>query len=44
LMIDILNGSINPGRVFDLEVSLDDVALGYESMANRTKIKALVRP
>jgi threonine dehydrogenase-like Zn-dependent dehydrogenase len=44
LMIDILNGSINPGRVFDLEVSLDEVALGYESMANRTNIKALVRP
>jgi threonine dehydrogenase-like Zn-dependent dehydrogenase len=44
LMVDVLSGSINPGKVFDLEVSLDDVALGYEAMANRTKIKALVRP
>ena len=43
LMVDVLNGSIEPGRVFDLEVSLDDIAQGYAQMANRTKIKALVR-
>ena len=44
LMVDVLNGSIEPGRVFDLEVSLDDIAEGYAAMAARTKIKALVRP
>lgn len=44
LMIDVLNGSINPGKVFDLEVSLDDVAKGYEAMTNRTALKVLVRP
>jgi threonine dehydrogenase-like Zn-dependent dehydrogenase len=44
LMVDVLNGSIEPGRVFDLEVSLDDVAKGYEAMANRTHLKAIVRP
>ena len=44
LMVDILNGSINPGKVFDLEVSLDDVAKGYEAMSSRTHLKVLVRP
>lgn len=44
LMPDVLNGSINPGRVFDLEVSLDNIAEGYAAMAARTHIKALVRP
>lgn len=44
LMPDILNGSINPGKVFDLEVSLDDVAKGYQAMNDRTHLKVLVRP
>jgi threonine dehydrogenase-like Zn-dependent dehydrogenase len=44
LMVDVLNGSIQPGKVFDLEVSLDEVAKGYEAMANRTHLKVLVRP
>ena len=44
LLVDVLNGSINPGKVFDLEVSLDDVAKAYEAMSNRTHIKVLVRP
>ena len=44
LMVDVLNGSINPGKVFDLEVSLDEVAAGYDAMSNRTHLKVLVRP
>ena len=44
LMPDILDGKINPGKMFDLEVSLDDIAKGYKAMADRTAIKALVRP
>jgi len=44
LIPDILNGSINPGKVFDLEVSLDDIATGYKAMSDRTHIKVLVRP
>jgi len=44
LMADIIDGKIEPGKVFDLEVSLTDIAQGYAAMANRTKIKALVRP
>ena len=44
LMPDILNDVINPGKMFDLEVSLAEVAKGYEAMATRKAIKALVRP
>lgn len=44
LMPDILNDTINPGKMFDIEVSLADVASGYEAMATRKAIKALVRP
>lgn len=44
LMPDILNDKINPGKMFDLEVSLSDIASGYEAMATRKAIKTLVRP
>jgi threonine dehydrogenase-like Zn-dependent dehydrogenase len=44
LMPDILRGKINPGRVFDLTVSLEHAAQGYEAMANRTHLKVLVKP
>ena len=43
LMPDILDGTINPGKMFDIEVGIDDIATGYKAMADRTKIKALVR-
>lgn len=43
LMPDILEGRINPGKVFDQTVQLDDIAEGYKSMAERTAIKTLVR-
>jgi threonine dehydrogenase-like Zn-dependent dehydrogenase len=43
LMDDILSGKINPGKVFDLEVSIDDIADGYKAMADRKAIKSLVR-
>lgn len=43
LMPDIIDGSINPGKVFDLEVDIDDIAAGYKAMADRTAIKTLVR-
>jgi threonine dehydrogenase-like Zn-dependent dehydrogenase len=39
----IWTDQIDPGRVFDLEVSLDDIAEGYEAMDERRAIKALVR-
>jgi threonine dehydrogenase-like Zn-dependent dehydrogenase len=44
LMPDILSGKINPGKVFDLTVSLNDAPKGYEAMASRKNLKVLVRP
>lgn len=43
LLPDVLDGSITPGDVFDLEVSLSDVAEGYRAMDERRAIKSLVR-
>ena len=44
LLPDVLEGRIQPGKVFDLTVALDDVADGYPAMADRTALKVLVRP
>jgi threonine dehydrogenase-like Zn-dependent dehydrogenase len=41
---DILDGTIQPGRVFDRTVSLDEVPDGYRAMADREALKVLVRP
>jgi threonine dehydrogenase-like Zn-dependent dehydrogenase len=40
----VWNGRINPGRVFDLELPLDQVAEGYRAMDERRAIKTLLRP
>ena len=40
----IWNRQIDPGKVFDLELPLDDAAAGYEAMDERRAIKALLRP
>jgi threonine dehydrogenase-like Zn-dependent dehydrogenase len=40
----ILKGTINPGKVFDLTLDLDQVAEGYRAMDERRAIKALLRP
>ena len=40
----VLNGIINPGKVFDQSISLDQVPIGYQAMADRTALKVLVRP
>src|SRR3954471_1050961 len=44
LLPDILDGGIQPGRVFDRTVGLDGVPDGYRAMADRESIKVLVRP
>ena len=44
LLPDILNGTIEPGRVFDRTVGLDGVPDGYRAMADRESIKVLVKP
>ncbi|MFB2581379.1 zinc-dependent alcohol dehydrogenase family protein [Herbiconiux sp. P15] len=44
LMPDILDGSIEPGRVFDTTTDLDGVPAGYEAMDARRSLKVLVEP
>lgn len=44
LLERVLAGGIDPGRVFDMTVALDDVAEGYRAMDERRAIKVLVRP
>jgi threonine dehydrogenase-like Zn-dependent dehydrogenase len=39
---DILDGSIEPGRVFDQTISLDKVPDGYRAMADRRGLKVLI--
>ncbi len=44
-LIDLVwTGKINPGKVFDLTLPLDQVAEGYRAMDERRAIKALLRP
>lgn len=40
----VLDGTIEPGRVFDRAVDLDGVPDGYRAMAEREALKVLVRP
>ncbi len=45
VLIDLVwNGKINPGKVFDLILPLDQVAEGYRAMDERRAIKTLLRP
>src|SRR5215210_1278626 len=44
LLPDVLDGRIEPGRVFDRAVGLDGVPDGYRAMADREAIKVMVRP
>lgn len=39
----VLSGKINPGKVFDLVLPLDQVAEAYKAMDERRAIKALLR-
>jgi threonine dehydrogenase-like Zn-dependent dehydrogenase len=44
-LIDLIwNRRINPGKVFDLELPLDEAAAGYTAMDQREAIKVLLRP
>ncbi|MEZ5404582.1 MAG: zinc-dependent alcohol dehydrogenase family protein [Bryobacteraceae bacterium] len=40
----VWDGKINPGKVFDLTLPLDQVAEGYRAMDERRAIKTLLRP
>ncbi|HZX05990.1 zinc-dependent alcohol dehydrogenase family protein [Kribbella sp.] len=44
LMADVLAGEIDPGKVFDSELPLAEVAEGYAAMHERRSIKVLLRP
>jgi threonine dehydrogenase-like Zn-dependent dehydrogenase len=44
LLPDVLEGTIEPGRVFDRTVPLDDVPDGYRAMDERQAIKVMVEP
>jgi threonine dehydrogenase-like Zn-dependent dehydrogenase len=44
LMPDVLDGTIEPGKVFDSTVDLDGVPGGYRAMADREALKVLVTP
>ncbi|MGC5167980.1 zinc-dependent alcohol dehydrogenase family protein [Luteimicrobium sp. DT211] len=44
LLPDVLSRAIEPGRVFDLELGLEDVAEAYAAMDERRAIKVLLRP
>ncbi|WP_263253062.1 zinc-binding dehydrogenase [Saccharopolyspora rosea] len=44
LLPDVLDGAVQPGRVFDRTVGLDEVHGGYRAMADREALKVLVRP
>jgi threonine dehydrogenase-like Zn-dependent dehydrogenase len=44
-LIDLIwNRQIDPGKVFDLELPLEQAAAGYEAMDQRRAIKVLLRP
>jgi len=43
LLDDVLEGRIDPGRVFDFETDLEGVAEAYAAMDERRAIKSLVR-
>jgi threonine dehydrogenase-like Zn-dependent dehydrogenase len=44
LLPDVLDGTIEPGRVFDRVGQLDDVPDGYRAMNDRESIKVMIRP
>lgn len=44
LLPEVLEGKVNPGKVFDRTVGLDEVPAGYRAMDRREALKVLVRP
>jgi threonine dehydrogenase-like Zn-dependent dehydrogenase len=44
LLPAVLDGTVDPGKVFDQTVALDDTPKGYAAMDDRTALKVVVRP
>ena len=43
LLPDVLQGAINPGRVFDFTTDLNGIVEAYAAMDERRAIKSLLR-
>ena len=43
LLPDIINGRIQPGRVFDRTIGLEAVPEGYQSMNARRSLKIMIK-
>ncbi|RLV04428.1 IMP dehydrogenase [Streptomyces griseocarneus] len=44
LLPDVLDGTVEPGRVFDRTIGLDGVPDGYRAMADREALKVFIQP
>ena len=44
LLALVPDGRIDPGKVFDLTLPLDEVAEGYRAMDERRAIKVMIEP
>ena len=44
LLPDVLEGRIQPGRVFDRVTDLEGVPNGYRAMNDRESIKVMIEP
>src|SRR3954452_12222020 len=44
LMPDILDGTIEPGKVLDTTTDLDGVPAGYQDMPERNSLRVLIKP
>jgi len=44
LLPDVLDKTIDPGQVFDLELPLEEIPEAYAAMDERRSIKAMLRP
>lgn len=44
LLPEVLDGSLDPGRVVDMEVPLDDVAEACRALDERRALEVIVRP
>ncbi|HEU0256403.1 MAG TPA: zinc-dependent alcohol dehydrogenase family protein [Microbacteriaceae bacterium] len=44
LLPAVLDGTVQPGKVFDREMSLEETPAGYTAMNERTALKVMIRP
>ncbi|HNV16130.1 MAG TPA: IMP dehydrogenase, partial [Dermatophilaceae bacterium] len=44
LLPGVLDGTVNPGRVFDRTFDLEDIPAAYAAMDAREVLKAIIRP